>query len=105
LFCRYSYPVWLRRNSLAGASEETILKSLVGDYREQYLFAFQQSLKCCRHYQEQIQELDLRAKQMLLQLPSKVAQGDNRQKGTSHEESLGEMNRSNYATIYTWRLA
>jgi transposase len=58
------------------ASEETIMKSLVGDYREEHLFALRQSLKSYRHYQEQIQEVDLQVKQMLQQLPPKVAEGE-----------------------------
>jgi hypothetical protein len=39
------------RNRHIQASEETIIKSLVGDYREEHLFTLGQSLKSYRHYQ------------------------------------------------------
>jgi transposase len=57
------------------ASEETIMKSLVGDYREEHLFTLGQSLKSYRHYQQMIQEVDLQVKQMVQRLPSKVGNG------------------------------
>ena len=60
------------RNRHIQASEETIMKSLVGDYREEHLFTLRQSLKSYRHYQELIQEVDLQVKQMMQWLPSKV---------------------------------
>lgn len=60
------------RNRHIQASEETIMKSLVGDYREEHLFTLRQSLKSYRHYQELIQEVDLQVKQMLQKLPSKT---------------------------------
>lgn len=40
------------------ASEETIIKSLVGDYREEHLFTLRQSLQSYRRYQHLIQEVD-----------------------------------------------
>jgi len=58
------------------ASEETIMKSLVGDYREEHLFTLDQSRKSYRHYQQMIQEVDLQVKQMVQRLPSKVADGE-----------------------------
>ena len=58
------------------ASKETIMKSLVGDYREEHLFTLRQSLKCYRHYQGMIEEVDQQVKSMMQQLPSKVADGD-----------------------------
>jgi len=61
------------RNRHIQASEETITKSLVGDYREEHLFTLCQSLKSYRHYQELIQEVDLQVKQMLQKLPSRIA--------------------------------
>lgn len=64
------------RHPRVRASEETIMKSLVGDYREEHLFTLRQSLKAYRYYQELIQEVDLRVKQMMQQLPSKVAHGE-----------------------------
>ena len=69
------------RNRHIQASEETIMKSLVGDYREEHLFTLQQSLKSYRHYQELIQEVDLQVKQMLQRLPSKIADGEKPPKG------------------------
>lgn len=58
------------------ASEETIMKSLVGDYREEHLFTLRQSLKSYRHYQDMIQEVDIQVKQMVQMLPSKVDEGE-----------------------------
>jgi transposase len=69
------------RNRHIQASEETIMKSLVGDYREEHLFTLRQSLKSYRHYQELIQEVDLQVKQMLQRLPSKTAHGNEPPKG------------------------
>ena len=40
------------------ASEETIMKSLVGDYRDEHLFTLRQSLVAYRHYQGLIEEVD-----------------------------------------------
>lgn len=69
------------RNRHIQASEETIMKSLVGDYREEHLFTLRQSLKSYRHYQELIQEVDLQVKQMLQRPPSKIAEGEKPPKG------------------------
>jgi hypothetical protein len=85
------------RNRYFQASEETILKSLVGDYCEEHLFTLRQSLKSYRHYRELIQEIDLQVKQMMLRLLSKIAagekppQGDNirRRLFPSHESADG----------------
>lgn len=54
------------------ASEETIVKSLVGDYREEHLYVLRQSLECYRKYQKMIGELDVEVKRRMGQLPSKV---------------------------------
>src|SRR5947209_9548466 len=54
------------------ASEETIMKSLVGDYREEHLFTLRQSLASYRHYQSLIEEIDEKVKDMLVRLPAKV---------------------------------
>jgi transposase len=54
------------------ASEETIMKSLVGDYRYEHLFVLRQSLDGYRRYQKMIQELDEEVKRRMVQLPSKV---------------------------------
>jgi transposase len=69
------------RNCHIQASEETIMKSLVGDYHKEHLFTLRQSLKSYRHYQELIQEVDLQVKQMLQCLPSKTAVGEKPPKG------------------------
>ncbi len=58
------------------ASEETIMKSLVGDYREEHLFTLGQSLQSYRHYQHMIEAVDHQVKQMMQRLPSKVADGE-----------------------------
>jgi transposase len=58
------------------AIEETMMKSLVGDYREEHVFTLRQSLNCYRHYQAMIEEVDRRVKNMMQQLPSKVADGE-----------------------------
>jgi transposase len=54
------------------ASEETIMKSLVGDYREEHLYILRQSLECYRKYQKMIQELDAEVKQRMGRLPARV---------------------------------
>lgn len=54
------------------ASEETIMKSLVGDYREEHLFVLKQSLESYREYQRLIQQVDLEVKRMMGELPTKV---------------------------------
>ena len=64
------------------ASEETILKSLVSDYREEHLFTLRQSLKAYRYYQELIQEVDVQVKQMMQRLPSKAAEGEEPPQGS-----------------------
>ena len=72
------------------AGEETIMKPLVGDYREEHLFALRQSLRSYRHYQELIQEVDVQVKQMLQRLPSKVLRARNRRKDTSPPQNTLE---------------
>jgi hypothetical protein len=57
------------------ARKETIMKSLVGDYREEHICTLGQSLKCYRHYQNMIEEVDHRVKGMMQRLPSKVTDG------------------------------
>ena len=53
------------------ASEETIAKSLVGDYRSEHLFTLRQSLKAYRQYQQLISECDREIQGRLETLPSK----------------------------------
>ena len=54
------------------ASESTIVKSLVGDYRDEHLFTLRQSLVAYRHYQRLIAEVDEKVKQLLSELPAQV---------------------------------
>src|SRR5438094_7499196 len=54
------------------ATEETIMKSLVGDYRDEHLFTLRQSLVAYRHYQQLIGEVDEKVKQLLSELAAKV---------------------------------
>jgi transposase len=54
------------------ATEETIVKSLVGDYREEHLFVLRQSLDGYRSYQSMIGKLDIEVKRRMACLPSKV---------------------------------
>jgi transposase len=54
------------------ASEETIAKSLVGDYRSEHLFTLRQSLKAYRQYQQLIAECDQEIKSKLETLPAKM---------------------------------
>jgi hypothetical protein len=50
------------------ASQETIAKSLVGDYRPEQLFTLKQALSCYRHGQQMIAECDQEISQYLVQL-------------------------------------
>jgi transposase len=54
------------------AAEETIIKSLVGDYRPEHLYVLRQSLQSYRHYQKMIEDLDIEVKQRMQSLPSRV---------------------------------
>ena len=60
------------RNYRIRASQQTVMKSLVGDYREEHLFVLRQSLQSYRHFQRLIQEVDLEVKRMVKELPSEV---------------------------------
>jgi transposase len=54
------------------ATEETIIKSLVGDYREEHLYVLRQSLQGYRNYQRMIEDLDVEVKKRMQSLPSRV---------------------------------
>jgi transposase len=69
---RDTHKLALLRDWRIKASEETIMKSLVGDYREEHLYVLRQSLECYRKYQEMIRDLDVEVKQRMGRLPSKV---------------------------------
>lgn len=60
------------RDGRIKASEETIIKSLVGDYREEHLFVLRQSLQGYRNYQQMIQDLDVEIKVRMQKLSPKV---------------------------------
>lgn len=54
------------------ASQETVRKSLVGDYRLEHLFTLRQSLQTYRHYEQQIADCDEQIKIMLSEFDSHV---------------------------------
>jgi transposase len=54
------------------ASEDTISKSLVGDYRREHLFTLRQSLAAYRYYQDLIAACDSEIEQYLLAFESKI---------------------------------
>ena len=57
----------------AGQSySETIMKSLVGDYRREHLFTLRQSLQAYRHYQTLIAACDREIEEYLQELDSKI---------------------------------
>ena len=53
------------RDGRIKATEETIIKSLVGDYRREHLFTLRQSLAAYRNYQKLIAECDREIEQQL----------------------------------------
>jgi hypothetical protein len=75
------------------ASEETIIKSLVGDYREEHLFTLRQSLKAYRYYRELIQEAGAQMKQMMQRPSSKVAEGEQPPQGSKQATPMFVQNR------------
>jgi transposase len=60
------------RDGRIRASEETIIKSLVGDYRREHLFTLRQSLAAWRNYQKLIEECDREMEQHLLSFDSRI---------------------------------
>src|SRR5271169_2057474 len=54
------------------ASEETILKSLVGNWRPEHLFTLKQSRQMFRHYQEQIAACDEEIEKLLVAFEPRV---------------------------------
>jgi hypothetical protein len=54
------------------ASQDTIVQSLVGDYRPEHLFTLEQSLESYRHYQRLIQGCDQKVKTLLSAFDSQV---------------------------------
>lgn len=60
------------RDGRIRATEETIVKSLIGDYRSEHLFVLGQSLGSYRHYQKLISDVDTEVKKMMQSLPQRV---------------------------------
>jgi len=60
------------RDGRVKANPETIVKSLVGDYRREHLFTLQQSLQAYRHYQTLIADCDQEIEKYLQELDSKI---------------------------------
>jgi transposase len=54
------------------ADEETIAKSLVGDFRAEHLFTLRQALSAYRHYQQLISECDQEIERLLQEFDSRV---------------------------------
>jgi transposase len=63
------------RDPRVQASEETIMKSLEGDYRPEHLFTLQHSLDLFRHYQKKIGELDQKMETFMSELPDRIDVG------------------------------
>ena len=60
------------RDGRVQASPESIVKSLVGDYRREHLFTLRQSLKAYRHYQTLIADCDEEIEKYLKEIDSKI---------------------------------
>jgi hypothetical protein len=60
------------RDPRVKASEETVAKALVGDWRAEHLFTLRQAREAYRHCQTQIRECDAEIEQRLAQLRSQV---------------------------------
>jgi len=60
------------RDRRVKASAETIVKSLVGDYRWEHLFTLKQSLEAYRHYQTMVAACDREIEKYLKQFDSKI---------------------------------
>jgi transposase len=52
------------------AERETVIKSLVGNYRSEHLFTLRQSLEAYRHYQKMLLDCDREIEQRMGQLPN-----------------------------------
>jgi transposase len=83
------------RNTRIKASEEIIVKSLVGDYRPEHLFTLQQSLDFYRHYQKMIENCDKEINSYLQNLdppkynrPAKSSDKPGNPKHKSHDSIL-----------------
>ena len=57
------------------SSQDTVAKSLEGDYRPEHVFTLRQSLMGYRYYQGMIQEVDVEMEQRMANLESKAPEG------------------------------
>jgi transposase len=57
------------------AERETVIKSLVGNYRSEHLFTLRQSLEAYRHYQKMLVDCDREIEQHMGQLPNQPSGG------------------------------
>jgi transposase len=64
------------RDGRIRAGEETSIKSLVGDYREEPLFPLRPSLESYRHDPRLLPEVDAPGKQMMQRLPANIDRGE-----------------------------
>jgi len=71
------------------ASEDTVAKSLVGDYRREHLFTLGQSLEAFRHYQHLITACDTEIEQYLEAFESKVDPPEGSTRVSPEEEPKG----------------
>jgi len=60
------------RDGRIKASEQTIIKSLVGDYRREHLFTLRQSLAPWRNYQKLMAECDGEIEEQLAAFDAKI---------------------------------
>lgn len=58
------------------ASDEQILKSLKGIWKEEYLFTLQQAYDSYRFYQQQLKKCEEKIKALLLEKTAKILEGD-----------------------------
>ena len=58
------------------ASRDTVIKSLVGNYRSEHVFTLRQSLEAFRHYQNMLVDCDREIEQHMGQLPNYADGGD-----------------------------
>lgn len=86
------------------ADRETVIKSLVGNYRPEHLFTLRQSLEAYRQYQKMLLDCDRELEQHMSQLPnypsggappalSKIRKPDKRRKNQFHFDMEKELNR------------
>jgi transposase len=65
------------RNRRIRAEKNTIIKSLVGDYRHEHLFTLKQALQSYRHYCRLIEECDIEIEKLLREFESRIDPDEN----------------------------